>query len=71
VPLVRACISSALVDAVVKPCTTLAVLVEDEEDLAEVNGILATNPKAFDDCDEFTWQAYLKYSEKAAQSCGN
>ena len=57
-------------DAEVKPFTTVAVLVEDEEDLAEVNGILATNPKAFDDCDEFTWQAYLKYAEQAAPSCG-
>jgi hypothetical protein len=42
---------------VVEPGKTLAVLVEDEDDLLAVND---ASPEDFDECDEFTWQGYLK-----------
>ena len=41
--------------SVVKPGDLLALLVEDEDDVAAVN---ATHPEEFADCEEFTWQAY-------------
>ena len=41
----------------VAPGTTLAVLCEDSEDLAEVN---KSSARDFAQCDEFTWQGYLK-----------
>jgi hypothetical protein len=41
----------------VVPGTTLAVVVEEEADLAAVNNASSSD---FAKCDEFTWQGYLK-----------
>jgi len=43
----------------------LAVLVEDESDLEEVNAALATDPEgsAFNESELFKWQAFLPISE--------
>ena len=39
---------------------TLALVAEDEETLAKIEETLDKDASAFDRCDEFLWQAYLK-----------